>query len=189
VKKPGVGWATCCPPTGKKQDIATAIEKFLTSKLPPSEPSNGDTAAIAQAKQDLANNDEPEMSVLQDSEGSSANDSLPGNDKDAESQTSTYELHAKTLDEVKMLAETLGVKEPGVGWAKCCPPSGNKQDIVAATEKFLMSHQLLTRTVDELKVIAEALNVKKPGVGWATCCPPTGKKQDIATAIEKFLSL
>ena len=36
------------------------------------------------------------------------------------------------LDELKYLAEEVGVKQPGVGWGVCCPPNGRKEDIVRA---------------------------------------------------------
>jgi len=36
------------------------------------------------------------------------------------------------LDELKHLAEKVGVKQPRVSWAVCCPPNGRKEDIVRA---------------------------------------------------------
>jgi hypothetical protein len=37
------------------------------------------------------------------------------------------ELHAEAL--------ALGIKRRGVGWPSCCPPRGNKKDIIAAIER------------------------------------------------------
>ena len=39
-------------------------------------------------------------------------------------------------EDLMVLAEQLGIKEPGVGWPKCCPPKGNKDDIVRALENL-----------------------------------------------------
>jgi len=36
------------------------------------------------------------------------------------------------LDEIKALAQEHGVKKNGVSWSTCCPPAGNKADIIAA---------------------------------------------------------
>jgi uncharacterized protein YunC (DUF1805 family) len=114
-----------------------------------------------------------------------------------------------TLDELKEAAEELGIKQPGVGWPTCCPPKGNKADIL----KRLKSHgggggsggsggssgggggvwwggsngagsaygagDFDDMTLDELKEAAEELGIKQPGVGWPTCCPPKGNKADI----------
>ena len=38
--------------------------------------------------------------------------------------------------EAKDLAEAEGLKEAGVGWPTCCPPDGNKGDIVKALLRF-----------------------------------------------------
>ena len=35
-------------------------------------------------------------------------------------------------DDLKELAEERGIKEDGVGWPTCCPPQGNKDDIIKA---------------------------------------------------------
>jgi len=41
-----------------------------------------------------------------------------------------------TLSELQAVAEKLGIKQPGIGWPTCCPPNGNKADIL----KKLKSH-------------------------------------------------
>ena len=37
--------------------------------------------------------------------------------------------------DLKQLAERRGIKEQGVGWPVCCPPDGNKDDIIRALER------------------------------------------------------
>ena len=39
---------------------------------------------------------------------------------------------------LKKLAEERGVKKQGVGWAKCCPPDGNKDAIIKALEQTIL---------------------------------------------------
>jgi hypothetical protein len=36
------------------------------------------------------------------------------------------------LVDLKGVAEDVGLKKTGVGWPKCCPPNGNKADVIAA---------------------------------------------------------
>jgi len=38
--------------------------------------------------------------------------------------------------DLQKLAEKVGLKNKGVGWPKCCPPKGNKSDIIKALDKF-----------------------------------------------------
>merc|ERR1712146_523294 len=111
-----------------------------------------------------------------------------------------YEMEKLPLPELKKLAEKQGVKKPGVGWPTCCPPDGNKADIIRALSRLKRastpaqssgdppeqparndtldpgSNYLLGEfdalTLIELKKLAEKQGVKKPGVGWPTCCPP-----------------
>lgn len=90
-------------------------------------------------------------------------------------------LDSLTLDSLRSLAEEIGVKEEGLGWAQCCPPKGNKQDILMAIRSTL--EDLDSLTLDSLRVLAERLGIKEKGVGWAQCCPPKGNKQDIIAAI------
>ena len=112
-----------------------------------------------------------------------------------------------TVDELKELAEDLGIKKPGVGWPKCCPPNGNKDDIIKAIKKHGGSsgggggnggvgggcyggsgsggYEYHDMTVDELKELAEDHGIKKAGVGWPKCCPPNGNKDDIIKALKK----
>jgi hypothetical protein len=102
---------------------------------------------------------------------------------------------ASTLPELKALAEKRGIKKPGVGWPKCCPPDGNKAAVIAALEKAdaaaaststdfsNIREQLASRTKADLQELAERQGIKKPGVGWPTCCPPNGDKDDIVNAL------
>jgi hypothetical protein len=47
-------------------------------------------------------------------------------------EDTTSELQQQTLDVLKSEAERRGIKKSGVGWQTCCPPSGNKSDIIKA---------------------------------------------------------
>ena len=82
VKVAGVGWPVCCPPSGNKADIVSALLR------------HGEAASARQSGYDG-------MGVV----------------------------------ELKSEAERLGVKQPGVGWATCCPPDGNKAAILAALQQ------------------------------------------------------
>ena len=110
---------------------------------------------------------------------------------------STYD--SKTVAELKEIAERRGVKRAGVGWAKCCPPDGNRDAIIAALRRLNGSSSgggssssgssggdLRSLTLVALKTLAEDLGVKSEGVGWATCCPPAGNKDDVVRAIQGF---
>ena len=110
---------------------------------------------------------------------------------------STYD--SKTVAELKEIAERRGVKRAGVGWAKCCPPDGNRDAIIAALRRLngsssgggssssgSSSGDLRSLTLVALKTLAEDLGVKTEGVGWATCCPPAGNKDDVVRAIQGF---
>eukprot|EP01046_Picozoa_sp_COSAG06_P050223 COSAG06_NODE_7906_length_2336_cov_3.474743_2_plen_107_part_00 len=41
-------------------------------------------------------------------------------------------LESMTVPQLKEMAEKRGIKQPGVGWPKGCPPKGNKPDIIRA---------------------------------------------------------
>ena len=42
------------------------------------------------------------------------------------------DLESLALPALKKLAEDRGVKQVGVGWPTCCPPKGNKADVIRA---------------------------------------------------------
>ena len=50
--------------------------------------------------------------------------------------SSDESLDGMTLKELKELATRRGLKQPGVGWPKCCPPTGNKPDIIVALRRL-----------------------------------------------------
>ena len=52
--------------------------------------------------------------------------------KPAGTQNSLEDLSQKTVKELQSDAIELGIKIPGVGWSKPCPPSGKKNDIIDA---------------------------------------------------------
>jgi hypothetical protein len=45
---------------------------------------------------------------------------------------SREELKTRSLDTLQDLAKVKGIKKEGKGWAKCCPPNGNKDNIIDA---------------------------------------------------------
>jgi hypothetical protein len=93
-----------------------------------------------------------------------------------------------SLDELKELAKECGLKKQGVGWPTCCPPDGNRADIIKALKKFdsaAPSTQIEKMSLDELKELAKECGLKKQGVGWPTCCPPDGNRADIIKALKK----
>jgi len=49
--------------------------------------------------------------------------------EDEKDRTKIIQLEGKSLEELKHIAHTRGIKVEGQGWAKCCPPDGNKIDI------------------------------------------------------------
>jgi len=63
--------------------------------------------------------------------GSQANARALRNDP-ATPKTALANLDKKTLKQLQSDATDLGIKIPGVGWAKACPPSGKKSDIIEA---------------------------------------------------------
>ena len=40
------------------------------------------------------------------------------------------ELSSMKLHKLKKMARKSGIKQPGVGWSTCCPPTGNRLDII-----------------------------------------------------------
>jgi DNA polymerase III epsilon subunit-like protein len=50
--------------------------------------------------------------------------------------THPEKMERLTLKDLKARAEHIGLKRPGVGWPTCCPPSGNKADILAALQRI-----------------------------------------------------
>ena len=50
----------------------------------------------------------------------------------AEENSSREKLEGLSLKTLQVRAESLGIKIPGKGWPNCCPPKGNKSDIVKA---------------------------------------------------------
>ena len=50
----------------------------------------------------------------------------------ATAKTALANLDKKTLKQLQSDAIDLGIKIPGVGWAKACPPGGKKNDIIEA---------------------------------------------------------
>ena len=50
-------------------------------------------------------------------------------------------LEGMTKVQLQELAVEAGIKQPGVGWPKCCPPKGTKQDIVDALLAWASEHE------------------------------------------------
>ena len=49
---------------------------------------------------------------------------------DSDGMISLSELPKKNITDLKKYAIELGIKKPGIGWPLCCPPTGNKADII-----------------------------------------------------------
>ena len=67
--------------------------------------------------------------------GSQANARALGN-KPAGTKNSLKDLSKKTVKELQSDAIELGIKIPGVGWVKACPPSGKKNDIIETLKNY-----------------------------------------------------
>lgn len=67
--------------------------------------------------------------------------------------------HDMNLEDLKELAEECGIKVVGKGWPTCCPPNGNKADIIKALEKhgggggYDIVQQINTVTISSLHFI------------------------------------
>ena len=49
---------------------------------------------------------------------------------DIRNAPSIKELPSMSLSKLQNMAIDSGIKRPGEGWSKCCPPTGNKLDII-----------------------------------------------------------
>ena len=56
--------------------------------------------------------------------------------KPAGTKNSLKELSKKTVKELQSDAIELGIKIPGIGWEKACPPSGKKNDIIESLKNY-----------------------------------------------------
>ena len=59
-----------------------------------------------------------------------------GSDNRLESRLTDAKLDKMTLPELKETATQLGLKQKGVGWNKCCPPKGGKNDVLTAIKRM-----------------------------------------------------
>ncbi|KAK3282437.1 hypothetical protein CYMTET_9824 [Cymbomonas tetramitiformis] len=55
-----------------------------------------------------------------------------------------------TKTELQILAEHSDIKKDGVGWATCCPPTGNKADIADALVRHEMNNAPTARTAEDV---------------------------------------
>ena len=65
------------------------------------------------------------------------------------------------LDDLKRLAEERGIKQPRVGWPTCCPPDGNRPDIIKALKKHDRVEQDLIRRMSKLKLIQPEVRLRQ----------------------------
>jgi len=70
----------------------------------------------------------PRCPIGQDAEPTVGSEEQPSERED--------EFESKTICELKTLAQQLGVKRVGVGWAQACPPDGNKAAVIAALRRW-----------------------------------------------------
>jgi hypothetical protein len=82
--------------------------------------------------------------VLVDSPIADAPDSpVPVDRSDAAERKTELAVHG--LRHLQNLAKRYGIKKPGVGWPKCCPPTGDKADIIEA----LLKHEAGEATLSQ----------------------------------------
>ena len=60
-----------------------------------------------------------------------------------------------SLDDLKRLAARRGIKERGVGWPTCCPPNGNKPDIIKALKKQDRAEQDIIDKMSKLTIVPQ----------------------------------
>merc|ERR1719356_1086665 len=66
-------------------------------------------------------------------------------------------LENKTKAKLEILAVAMGIKRARVGWATCCPPRGNKPDIVSA---LLKAWKFSRQSQTELQELAIEKHIK-----------------------------
>lgn len=153
IKRVRVGWATCCPPRGTKQDIISALLKAW--KL--AQRSKAELQALA-----FENN-------IKSEEMDWAKCCPPAGDKEdiiraiirfealgERNAARGAALREKTYPELEERAQQLGIKTEGLGWAKCCPPSGCKDDLASAIVRV---EDLRRKSKPDLKSLAGKLRL------------------------------
>ena len=96
------------------------------------------------------------------------------------------ELEKKTLADLKDLAEAEGLKEAGVGWPTCCPPDGNKGDIVKALLRFWQKNQAKEPAVVNVgvPVAAPVAVAKDEKPHWVSAMSDTIEKEESAKDLQ-----
>jgi len=153
IKRVRVGWATCCPPRGTKQDIISALLKaWKLARRPKAE-----LQALAFEKNIKSEELDwaeccPPAGDKEDIIRAIIRFEALGERKAARGAT----LREKTYPELEERAQQLGIKAEGLGWAKCCPPSGCKDDIASAIVRV---EDLRRKPKPELKSLAAKLRI------------------------------
>lgn len=133
IKRDRIGWARCCPLQGSKSDLVTSLIKaWHLTKLNFEElQSMAIAMGVKREKVDWAvccppfgDKEDVIRAILR----------MEALQQRAVARASA--LKALTQVELEVLAVKLKIKEDGIGWPRCCPPNGNKQDVVSAILRF-----------------------------------------------------
>eukprot|EP00419_Tripos_fusus_P008989 CAMPEP_0172663238 /NCGR_PEP_ID=MMETSP1074-20121228/5795_1 /TAXON_ID=2916 /ORGANISM="Ceratium fusus, Strain PA161109" /LENGTH=527 /DNA_ID=CAMNT_0013479203 /DNA_START=54 /DNA_END=1637 /DNA_ORIENTATION=- len=153
IKRVRVGWATCCPPRGTKQDIVSALLKAWQL----AQMSKAELQALAFEKNIKSEELDwtaccPPAGDKEDIIRAIIRFEALGERKAARGAM----LREKTYPELEERAQQLGIKAEGLGWAKSCPPSGCKDDIASAIVRM---EDLRRKPKPELKSLAAKLRL------------------------------
>lgn len=145
IKRDRIGWARCCPLRGSKSDLVTSFVKaWHLAKLDVEEiQSMAMAMGVKHHKVDWAvccppfgDKEDVIRAILR----------MEALQQRAVARETA--LKALTQVELEALAVKLKIKEDGIGWPRCCPPTGNKQDMVSAVLRF---EELWPKPVAELQ--------------------------------------
>jgi len=164
IKWKGKGWSTCCPPNGNKRDIIKETKRWVRRNSRPRDPPRRQSRRSRSPPRRqsrprsprkvkfLIENDcdedfrpttrdvEDERDYCRDVE--QKNDGKYVYYRTAKGYACCKRIPSKSdmkemnKTDLQKLAEKVGLKNKGVGWPKCCPPKGNKSDIIKALDKF-----------------------------------------------------
>ena len=69
----------------------------------------------------------------------------------------------KGIERIGMRTDVRTVKRPGMGWSTCCPPTGNKKDIVHAIEARRAARGVEIGVRGNVEIVSEADGIQDPG--------------------------
>eukprot|EP00930_Biecheleria_cincta_P082463 TRINITY_DN72194_c0_g1_i1.p1 TRINITY_DN72194_c0_g1~~TRINITY_DN72194_c0_g1_i1.p1 ORF type:complete len:719 (-),score=116.16 TRINITY_DN72194_c0_g1_i1:87-2243(-) len=172
IKRDRIGWARCCPLQGSKSDLVTSLIKaWHLAKLDVEEIQSMATAMGVKHNKvhwavccpPFGDKEDVIRAMLR----------MEALQQRAVARATA--LKALTQLELEALAVKLKIKEDGIGWPRCCPPTGNKQDMVCAILRF---EELWPKPVAELQAWVSEL-----GVAVSMDCRAMRKSDMIAAII------